>query len=183
MTNDGNAIRFGDADSGQTRTMDYVLFSNQQQIVGVALTIKGYEIDSEDAFENQITSWWGAFKDFIKDAELAIIPDSGFIDFGNPLVFIAVVIAPIILCLVATFYALWAPADPIIEDMIGRLLGSLPIDQLAFSTAVTYEYRTTEDIKVKVTPLEKTTQQYPNSERTSQTMEIVTTRLYYATTV
>jgi hypothetical protein len=161
MPNNGNAIRFGDVDSDETRTMDHVLFSNQQQIVGVALTIKGYEIDSEDAFENEITSWWAAFKDFIKDAVLWILPDSGSIDFGNPFVFIAVVIAAIILCLVAAFYALWAPADPIIEDMIG--LSSLDLFQFTnmdFPLPLPTEYRTTEDIKVKVTPLEKTTQQY-----------------------
>jgi hypothetical protein len=161
MPNDGNAIRFGDVDSGETRTMDHVLFSNQQQIVGVALTIKGYEIDSEDAFENEITSWWAAFKDFIKDAVLSILPDSGEIDLGNPFVFIAVVIAAIILCLVATFYALWAPADPIIEDMIGlSALDLFQLTNMALPLPLPTEYRTTEDIKVKVTPLEKTTQQY-----------------------
>ena len=161
MANDGNAVRFGDVDSGETRTMDHVLFSNQQQIGGVALTIKGYEIDSEDAFENQITSWWAAFKDFIKDVVRRILPDSGEIDLGNPFVFIALVIGAIILGLVATFYALWAPADPIIEDRIG--LSGLDLFQLTnmdFPLPLPTEYRTTEDIKVKVTPLEKTTQQY-----------------------
>jgi hypothetical protein len=161
MANDGNAIRFGDVDSGETRTMDQLLFSNQQQIGGVTLMIKGYEIDSEDAFENEITSWWAAFKDFIKDAVSWILPDSGEIDSRDPFTFIAIVMASIILSLVATFYALWAPADPIIEDGIGlSALDLFQFTNMNFPLPSPTEYRTTEDIKVKVTPLEKTTQQY-----------------------
>jgi hypothetical protein len=59
-------FRFGDVDSGEQRDMTRVLFSHQQNIAGVALSIVGFEIDSEDAFKRQIDSFSAAFIDIVK---------------------------------------------------------------------------------------------------------------------
>jgi hypothetical protein len=40
--NGGEPIRFGDVDSGEQRGMDHLLFSHQQPIAGVALSIRGF---------------------------------------------------------------------------------------------------------------------------------------------
>ncbi len=59
-------FRFGDVDSGEQRDMTRVLFSHQEHIAGVALSIVGFEIDSEDAFKRQIDSFSAAFIDIVK---------------------------------------------------------------------------------------------------------------------
>jgi hypothetical protein len=45
---------FGDVDSGGTRWITYCFRTNSR--FGVALSIRGFEIDGEDAFENQTPS-------------------------------------------------------------------------------------------------------------------------------
>jgi hypothetical protein len=49
-----NSFRFDDVDSGETRAMESVLFSQSQPILGVILAVTGYEIDGEDAYQNQL---------------------------------------------------------------------------------------------------------------------------------
>jgi hypothetical protein len=59
------------------------------------------------------------------------------------------------------FVALWAPADPIIEDVIGpTALDLVQLTSVNFPMPVPSEHITPQGIKVKVTPPEKIPQQY-----------------------
>jgi hypothetical protein len=120
--NGGDPIRFDDVDSGETRALDHLLFSHQQPIAGAALTIMGFEIDGEDAFQNQIDSFTEAFIDILKD-EIAFLKDH-LKEVGEVIEKLAEhglagAIAAAVVLAIDVFVALWAPADLIIEDAIG----------------------------------------------------------------
>ena len=166
--NDGNPIRFGDVDSGETRGMDHLLFSHQQPIAGVGLSILGFEIDGEEAFERQIESFTEAFLDILKD-ELAFLLEhlkeveavvsklaaAGLTGLIAGAIAVAVVLA------IDVFVALWAPADLIIEDAIGpTTLELVQLTSVNFPLPLPSEHITPQGIKVKVTPLEKIPLQY-----------------------
>jgi hypothetical protein len=166
--NGGEPIRFGDVDSGDTRGLDHLLFSQQQPIAGAALSIMGFEVDGEAAFENQIDSFTDAFIDMLKD-EIAFLKDhlkevgalveklaeKGLAGAIAGAIAIAVVLA------VDVFVALWAPADLIIEDAIGpTTLDLVELTSVNFPLLLPSEHITPQGIKVKVTPLDKIPQQY-----------------------
>jgi hypothetical protein len=166
--NGGDPIRFDDVDSGETRGMDHLLFSHQQPIAGAALSIMGFEVDGEDAFKNQINSFTDAFIDILKD-EIAFLKDhlkeveaiaeklaeKGLAGAIAAAVAIAVVLA------IDVFVALWAPADLIIEDAIGpTTLDLVELTSVNFPLPLPTEHVTPQGIKVKVTPLEKTSSKY-----------------------
>jgi hypothetical protein len=166
--NGGDPIRFDDVDSGETRGMDHLLFSHQQPIAGAALSIMGFEVDGEDAFKNQINSFTDAFIDILKD-EIAFLKDhlkeveaiaeklaeKGLAGAIAAAVAIAVVLA------IDVFVALWAPADLIIEDAIGpTTLDLVELTSVNFPLPLPTEHVTPQGIKVKVTPLEKTSLKY-----------------------
>lgn len=168
LPNGGAAIRFDDVDSGETRAMDHVLFSHQQPIAGVALSIRGFEIDGEEAFEQQIESTLDAFIAILKD-QLAFVLDhlkeagaiaSKLASYGLQGL-IAGAIAAAVVVAIDVFVALWAPADPIIEDMIGPSTQDLvELTSVNFALPAASEYVTPQGIKVKVTPLDKIPGQY-----------------------
>ena len=168
LPNGGAAIRFGDVDSGETRAMDHLLFSHQQPIAGVALSIRGFEIDGEDAFENQIEDTLDAFISILKD-QLAFVLDhlkeagaiaSKLAAFGLKGL-IAAAIAAAIVVAIDVFVALWAPADPIIEDMIGPSTQDLvELTSVNFPLPPASEHITPQGIRVRVTPLGKIPGQY-----------------------
>lgn len=166
--NAGNPIRFGDVDSGETRGMDHLLFTHQQPLAGAALSIMGYEVDGEDAFEKQIDSFTDAFIEVIKD-EIAFIKDhwKEISAIGEKLAglgwagAIAAAIALAVVLAISIFVALWAPADLMIEDGIGPTNSDLAqLTSVNFPLPAPSEYTTSQGIKVKVTPLEKIPQQY-----------------------
>ena len=67
---------------------------------------------------------------------------------------------------VDVFVALWAPADPIIEDSIGPSIQDLvQLTSVNFPLPLPSEYVTSQGIKVVVTPLEKIPQQYRERRR------------------
>lgn len=166
--NGGDPIRFSNVDSGATRGMDHLLFSHQQPIAGAALSIMGFEVDGEDAFENQINSFTDAFIEILKD-EIAFLKDhfkdveaiakkiaeKGLAGAIAAAIAIAVVLA------IDVFVALWAPADLIIEDSIGpTTLDLVELTSVNFPLPLPSEHITPQGIKVKVTPLVKIPQQY-----------------------
>jgi hypothetical protein len=168
VPNGGEPIRFDDVDSGETRGMDHLLFTHQQPIAGAALSILGFEVDGEDAFENQIDSFTEAFIDILKD-QIAFLKDhlkevgaiveklaeKGLAGAIAAAIAIAVVLA------IDVFVALWAPADLIIEDAIGpTTLELVELTSVNFPLPLPSEHVTPQGIKVKVTPLEKIPQQY-----------------------
>ncbi|MGY1519127.1 hypothetical protein [Luteimonas sp. A482] len=166
--NGGNPIRFGDVDSGESRAMEHLLFSHSQPILGGAVSILGFEVDGEEAFEKQIDSFTEAFIEVMKDVIDFIkdhLKEAGAI--ATKLVAmgvagaIAAAIAVAIALAIILFVALWAPADLIIEDAIGPTIGELvALTSLNFPLPPPRQYTTAGGIKVKVTPLEKVAQQY-----------------------
>lgn len=166
--NGGQPIRFGDVDNGETRSMDHLLFTHQQPILGAALSILGFEVDGEDAFEDQIDSFTDAFTDILKD-QIAFLKDHlkevGAI--AEKLVqtglagAIAAAIAVAIVLAIDLFVALWAPADLIIEDALGPTnLDLVELTSVNFPLPLPTEHVTPQGIKVKVTPIDKIPQQY-----------------------
>jgi hypothetical protein len=160
-------IRFSDVDTGETRTINRVLFSHAQPIAGVAITIAGYEIDSEDAFEKQIDDWTDVFIDTVKsqwDKIKGLISAAGGFSalkgFGLK-VYIALAIAAVIALAIDFFYSLWAPADLLMDDAIGlstvdmALLTSLvvPVEPVA-------ERTTEREIRIVVKNQSKSPQTY-----------------------
>ncbi len=168
LPNGGAAIRFGDVDSGETRAMDHVLFSHQQPIAGVALSIRGFEIDGEDAFEQQIESTLDVFISILKD-QLAFVLDhlkeagaiaSKLASYGLQGL-IAGAIAAAVVVAIDVFVAMWAPADPIIEDMIGPSTQDLvELTNVDVAPPAASEHVTPQGIRVRVTPLGKIPGQY-----------------------
>jgi hypothetical protein len=168
IPNGGKPIRFGDVDSGETRGMDHLLFSHQQAITGAALSILGFEVDGEEAFEKQIDSFTDAFIEILKD-EIAFIKDhlkeataivEKLASFGLAGA-IAGAIAIAVVLAIDVFVALWAPADLIIEDGIGPTNPDLAqLTSVNFPLPAPSEHITPQGIKVKVTPIDKIPQQY-----------------------
>lgn len=166
--NNGEPIRFSDVDSGETRAMDHLLFSHQAPILGAALSIRGFEVDGEEAFERQIEDTLDAFIDILKD-QLAFVMDhlkeagaiaSKLASYGLKGL-IAAAIAAAVVVAIDVFVALWAPADPIIEDMIGPGLQDLvELTNVDVALPAASEYVTPQGIRVKVTPLGKIPGQY-----------------------
>jgi hypothetical protein len=122
-------------------------------------------VDGEDAFKNQIDSFTDAFIDILKD-EIAFLKDhlkeiveklaeKGLAGAIAAAIAIAVVLA------IDVFVALWAPADLIIEDAIGpTTLDLIELTSVNSPLPLPSEHTTPQGIKVKVTPLDKITQQY-----------------------
>ena len=148
--------------------MDHLLFSHEQPIVGAALSIMGFEIDGEEAFEKQIDNFTDAFIEVLKD-ELAFVLDhlKETEDIVKKLAekgltgAIAGAIALGVLLAIDVFVALWAPADLIIEDALGpSALELVQLTSVNFPLPAPSEHITPQGIKVKVTPLDKIPQQY-----------------------
>ena len=168
LFNGGEPIRFGDVDSGETRAMDHLLFSHQAPILGAALSIRGFEIDGEEAFERQIEDTLDAFIDILKD-QLAFVMDhlkeagsiaSKLASYGLKGL-IAAAIAAAVVVAIDVFVALWAPADPIIEDMIGPSVQDLvELTNVDVALPAASEHMTPQGIRVRVTPLDKIPGQY-----------------------
>lgn len=168
LPNGGEPIRFGDVDSGETRAMDHLLFSHQAPILGAALSIRGFEIDGEEAFERQIEDTLDAFIDILKD-QLAFVMDhlkeagsiASKLDSYGLKGLIAAAIAAAVVVAVDVFVALWAPADPIIEDMIGPGVQDLvELTNVDVALPAASEHTTPQGIRVRVTPLDKIPGQY-----------------------
>lgn len=168
LPNGGEPIRFGDVDSGETRAMDHLLFSHQTPILGAALSIRGFEIDGEEAFERQIESTLDAFIDILKD-QLAFVMEnlkeagaiaSKLAAYGLKGL-IAAAIAAAVVVAIDVFVALWAPADPIIEDVIGPSVHDLvELTNVDIALPAASEHITPQGIRVRVTPLDKIPGQY-----------------------
>jgi hypothetical protein len=166
--NGGQPVRFGDVDSGDTRGMDHLLFSHPQQILGVALPIRGFEVDGEDAFEKEIEGFTEAFVDILKDQleylldhkeeVAAIVKKLAAAGWAG---LIAAAIAVAVVLTIDVIVALWAPADAIIEDALGPTISDLmQLTSVNFPLPMPSEHITPQGIRVRVTPLEKIPHQY-----------------------
>ena len=166
LLNGPKGREFGDVDSGENRTMNDVIFSHQQSIIGVAMAVMGFEIDSRKAYNEQITTFsaafihileveWDLIKDHLKEGIAALAK------LGVVVAAIVVGIALVVVLAVNLIYAAWAPADPIIEDQLGLSAVDLAaLTSANFPSPGFSNHRTPQDIEVNVTPLEKGPQQY-----------------------
>jgi hypothetical protein len=134
------------------------------------MSILGFEIDSETAYEEQIDDFTDALYHYgeialkaiaagVGAAALAIgLKDLLLLGLAHPVIAVIALVAVVV---VITVLSLWAPADPIIVDNIGLT----SVDLAALTSAASplpapSEYPTPTDIRVKVTPLDKTPTQY-----------------------
>lgn len=118
-------IRDVDFNSGTSRDITRLVFQHDQPLLGMAFSIAGFEIDSERAFNQLITSRMEFFVDLIKQqakfigaAITAAGGLSAFTKLGSIAGWVAGIAAAITLA-VDVVVALWAPADPIIRDSFG----------------------------------------------------------------
>jgi hypothetical protein len=107
-------------DSGTRRDITRKVFEHDQPILGMLLVVLGDEIDSQRAYDQQITSSTDFFIDLVeKQVKLLTLGDiAAFARFGLIGTILAG-IATLIVVGVDIIIALWAPADPIIRDSIG----------------------------------------------------------------
>jgi len=159
-------------DTGDQRDLKKVLFSHQQPIDGVILMIHGFEIDSEKAYREQINDFTTLFKDYLKIVVSAVLGVGGgaiaLVKGLEGLLKLALahvlllVIAGVVVLAISAVLALWAPADPLIEDAIGLTTTDLaaltsaefPAPDASTHTSAAY------GIRVEVSPIEKIPTQY-----------------------
>lgn len=154
--------RFDDVDSGDDRNIESVVFSQSQPMVGMALTVVGYEVDSERAFNQQIESFEEAFVDYLSRAwdkfkeELvggagAVIKALGLLKGA-----IAIAIAAVIALAVIAIVSYWAPADLIMDDAIGlSVVEFAELTDADVPAPVFAEFESPQGLKVSLNPLEK----------------------------
>jgi hypothetical protein len=118
-------IRDDDFDSGTSRDITRLVFTHNQPLLGMAMTVAGFEIDSERAFNQLITSRMDFFVDLIKQQAKFIgagVTAAGglaaFTKLGAVGAWIAGIAAAVTLA-IDIVVAMWAPADPIIRDSFG----------------------------------------------------------------
>ena len=155
-----NQTIFGNVDSGNTREMNRMLFQGAG-IGGVSLSIIGFEVDDQDVFEQQITEFQDAFVAVVQSAWQAVADAVGAVGGGVALAFglstaWASAIAAAIVLAILVVVALWAPADLIIEDVIGLSradLSRLTSPNIAAPAVV--EFTSSGGIDVAVEPVSK----------------------------
>ena len=160
----------GDVDSGDVRDLTAVLFAHATPVDAMFMSIMGFEIDSEEAYQDQITSFTDAFLHYLKIALAAIGTGAGAaalaiglkdllaLGLAHPIV---LAIAAAVVLAVVVFLAWWAPADEIISDSMGLTVADLAeLTSVDVPMPAPSEHPTSSGITVKVTPLEKTPTQY-----------------------
>jgi hypothetical protein len=124
-----------DFDSGTRRDVTRKVFAPDNPFLGMLLVVLGDEIDSQRAYDEQITSTWDNFVEIVKSqlpyiaAALGAAGSALLKEFSWKTV-IVIAIALAILAAIDLLVAWWAPADPIIRDAIG-----LSVDDLATLTS------------------------------------------------
>ncbi len=146
-----------DFDSGTRRDITRKVFEHDQPILGVVLSIMGYEIDSQRAYNQQITASTDYFVELVKQQAVYISAAVSALGGAAALAKLGWVGALVIGIAVAVtlaidlIVALWAPADLIIQDALG-----LTIADLAALTSVNApvpapaSFTTEDDIVVNV---------------------------------
>jgi hypothetical protein len=135
-------------------------------MIAVALAILGHEVDSEAAYEDMVTDSTDIFVDLVKSqlkwaaGALTAAGVAQFLELG-PWGWIALGIAVGVTIAVDVIYALWAPADKIMEDAIGLTTLDLALLTSAdFPAPLPVTYTTSGGIEVSRSPLDKVPTQY-----------------------
>jgi hypothetical protein len=166
-----NSNEFTDLDSGEERSITGgLLFSHTSPIGGVALSILGHEIDSDQAYAQQIKSFKDAFMmylhdiwEFLKKEVVAAL----LAKYGKRIADMAVAhpwitaIAVIISFSVIAFMAMWAPADLIMQDDIGlTMIDLVSLTSGAYPNPPFRQYMTDGEVRVIAKPNSKGQTQY-----------------------
>jgi hypothetical protein len=120
-----------DFDSGTRRDITRVVFKHDQPILAVVMSVLGYEIDSQRAYEQQITSSTDFFIDVVKKeaqfigAALTALGGAAALGKLGTVGAIAAAIAAVVTIGIDIIIALWAPADLIIQDSLGLSVNDL----------------------------------------------------------
>jgi len=180
-------IEFDDVDSGDNRTVEKLFFSNNYQIAGVGAIIRGWEIDGTDEyadvnddFNNAVNALMKQTIIYYNEAETLCTSGINTDDLDNPRLYAEwkndsegnswLVDILLLYLLIKGIYKLidyirgisapWGPADPIIDDIISlTTLDLLHLTSTAIAYPQPYEYDV-NGIKVKVTPIAKSYNQY-----------------------
>lgn len=129
-------------DSGTSRDITRLVFTHDQPILGMAMSVAGFEIDSERAFNRLITSRLEFFTLLIKEqakfigsAITALGGAAALTKLGSLGYWLAGIGAAVTLA-IDILVALWAPADPIIRDSYGFTVTDLDrLTSFAFPAA------------------------------------------------
>lgn len=158
-------FRFEGVDTGESRPINFAPVQ-ANNLVGVNITIKGYEVDNEEAYKEAITEFEDAYRlglqsiwTSLASTLVSAVGTAIAVIVGATVAAASAIIAAvsaIVVAAVALFYALWAPADPIIEDGIGLSLVQLA-DLTNNSSALPPQTTTftPEGLKLVVDSLEK----------------------------
>jgi hypothetical protein len=125
-------------DSGDHADITTTVYQNDQPILGLFLSVLGYEIDSQHAYNTMIHDWTQYFIDAVKQQATTIgsaivaIGVSTLVKFGWWGLIIAAIAAVVVIA-IDLIVSLWAPADLIIQDAIP--LSILDIDALTSAAA------------------------------------------------
>jgi len=145
--------KFSDLDSGEEREMNRALFSGCSDAVSMALI--GFEIDNEEAYKEQVEGFGEAFELYITSAwskfaaSLSTVGSAIAVAAGLG-AYWATAIASLVTLAIGIIFAIWAPADLVIEDPMG--LTSLQLDQMTnanFPPPPDGNYRTADGIDVR----------------------------------
>jgi len=154
--------RFGDVDSGDNRTIEEPVFIQSQPSLGMALTVIGFEVDSERAFREQLNDFQDAFVDYLSRAwdklKEALTAGAGGVikALGLAKGAIAIAIAAVVGIAIIAVIARWAPADLIMEDAIGfSAIDLAELTNVGVPTGGITTHRSPQDLEVVVTPLGK----------------------------
>lgn len=159
--------RFDDVDSGENRQINTVIFTHAEEIAGVAMSVIGFEVDSERAFREQLRNFsdafvdfvelvWNKFRDEIVSGAGALIKALGLVK-GAIVVAIAALLAIAIIAVVAY----WAPADLIIDDVIGFSVVDLAeLTNANVPMPGISHFESPQGLDINLTPLEKTALTY-----------------------
>ncbi len=153
-------IRFGNVDSNVVRDMSRVIFQEANP-GGVVVTVMGFEVDSEEAYREDVRTFGAAYELAMESAwgkSTRVILDTTGTSvgsaFGGPVGgLIGGAIGEAITQSIYVGYALWAPADLIIEDIIaltGGELALLAAENLPAPPAT--EYVGPSGIRVRISP-------------------------------
>ena len=155
--------RFGDVDSGESRPIEQSVFSQSQPALGLAMSVVGFEVDSERAFREQLNDFQDAFVDYLSRAweklkeELTAGAGAAIKALGFAKGAIAVAIAAVVSIAVIAVIARWAPADLIMDDAIGFSVTELAeLTNVDLPTSGISSHQSPQDLQVVVTPVGKT---------------------------
>jgi hypothetical protein len=140
-----------DFDTGTQRDITRAVFKHDQPILGLVMSVRGDEIDSQRAYDHEITSSTDFFIDLVKEQAQTIgsaLLALGGISALTKLGMIGAIVAGIAALItvgIDIIIALWAPADPIIRDSIGLSINDLATLTSANAPAPDPTTYTTED--------------------------------------